>query len=180
MERFPSIVAILEEFRAPGSHTVRRKDSGSRSWFTMAVAGVKHVPADLPDKLLAQLKTTQVSALQELWTNEGIVVAADDGVEQAPLKIVFQQLRQFWDSWCVVAYNRQTRNCGCTCWMHMHRGHCPHLYAVQELLELKRWVRPELPSAREGALALRAGVRPTYQRESVSPVRRTRSRSRVR
>ena len=81
----------------------------------------------------AQLRAKKPEELVQLLREHQVLLVADDGQPEAPLKVDLPKLRHYWSDHSVLVWDSTTKAISCSCWYYQRRGHCPHSWSIAVL-----------------------------------------------
>eukprot|EP00438_Fugacium_kawagutii_P016001 Skav226898 [mRNA] locus=scaffold2258:185534:188189:- [translate_table: standard] len=138
---FASTVCIVEKFNRTKAN-VSIRDQGAYTCLCMWVGTQRKMRDPEVDKMLLQWRARSLDALQRLWIESGIL----EETSNAELKFQTKEYRAMWLHKCLVRVEKAgAREAICSCWCFAWQGHCPHIYAAQEVLGYARWTPVLLP-----------------------------------
>ena len=162
MVHVPSIAVILQRHRASegtdNATVISTESSGSSGTIKthlMNVANPRPVDRNLLQPMFKQVRANSSAKLESLW-RDCCIVEDVEAAPEAPLKVNWTKLTSIWGSHCML-FTKNGRVRG-TCPMNCQTGHCPHKYAVEEMLGLQVHVGEQMLVAPEGAELLRCAA----------------------
>eukprot|EP00973_Karenia_brevis_P002634 359428-Karenia_brevis.AAC.1 len=96
--------------------------------------------------MLRQLRAAAAKSTDrviELWQACGIITPVK--CPNAPLKVEWKVLKKMWGQFCIVVCTESKTTCSCP--LRCDEGHCPHMYACEDIVNKRRWRGTPMPDA---------------------------------